>query len=120
MGIYSPLPVNIYVAPDGQTVIACDGYTTTLSIFRIRAPGVLSFEGYVRGLSREVAPNSSPGVQSLAFNTANSLIYAVINGRVDKDLNNLSDQVAVLKLESPGRVFLSRAECRGPAPLYSR
>ena len=104
----TPAPVNIYVAPEEHTVIVCDKYTSTLSVFQIQTAGQLTFEEAIPGLSTEVF-SSTPGVQSLAFDPTSDLFYAVINGRTDLHDNPLPDQVAVLEVQGPGGVFLLQA-----------
>ena len=106
IGDYPPMPVNLYVAPDEQTVIVSDSFSPTLSIFRIEASGDLSFTGFVHHLNTGGAHNDMPGVQSLAFNPANNLFYAVVNGRNDEAFDDLPDQVAVLEVQTPGKVRL--------------
>lgn len=101
-----PAPVNVYVAPDDHTIIVCNAFTTTLGVFEIQAPGVISFTDVVTGLSHEITTTSSPAVQSLAFNSINNHFYAMVNGRIDELGDRAPDQVAVLALVGPGDVQL--------------
>jgi hypothetical protein len=106
-----PRPVNVGVAPDGQTVIVCSAISGTVDIFRIVSPGVLTFTGVITGLEGtfpEKNDNFNPGVQSVAFNAAGNKAYAVVNGYRKNDITgtNPGDRLAVLNITGPGQVSL--------------
>jgi sugar lactone lactonase YvrE len=46
---HMPRPVNLGLSPDGQTLIVCDSMTSTVGIYRLVSPGVLTFTGVVTG-----------------------------------------------------------------------
>jgi hypothetical protein len=101
-------PLNIGIAPDGQTVIAANvgayGYTTgtdySVGIFRITAPGVLSFTGVITNLARST--------QSLAFSADGTMAYLSQNGGYDElyDMNR-PNALTVLDIVAPGEVRLA-------------
>jgi hypothetical protein len=106
-----PRPVNLGLAPDGQTVIVCSAISGTVDIYRIIAPGVLTFTGVITGLEGAFPEKSdffNPGVQSVAFNAAGNRAYAVINGYYKNDITgtNAGDRLAVLNITGPGQVSL--------------
>ena len=100
-------PINVGIAPDGQTVIVCDvaAYdppTHTLfavGVYRITSPGVLTFTGVITGLNR--------ATQSVAFSPNGNKAYLSQNGgHIERyDYNHL----AVLDITAPGVVSLDRA-----------
>jgi DNA-binding beta-propeller fold protein YncE len=99
-----PHPTNIGVAPDGQTVLVCDGYAYNVpvntrfeaSVYRITAPGVLSFTSVITGLTR--AP------QSVAFSPTGDEAY--LHGNSGNAFLNDTDELAVLSIDGPGQVSL--------------
>jgi uncharacterized repeat protein (TIGR01451 family) len=117
-----PQPVNIGIAPDGQTVIVCDALTSTVGTYKIVAPGVLSFAGLVTGLhgtnyeffvkDPATGETAHPGVQSIAFNAAGDKAYAVINNMMTAGTTitnpeiNSGDRLGVLNIAGPGQVSL--------------
>jgi hypothetical protein len=100
--------VNLGLAPDGQTVIVCDATTSTVGIYRIVAPGVLTFAGVVAGLHGAFPEHEtfSPGIQSVAFNAAGDKAYAVVNSMEDITGTLFGDRLAVLTITGPGQVSL--------------
>jgi DNA-binding beta-propeller fold protein YncE len=102
---YLPWPTNLAIAPDGQTVIVCDAFpyyppTSTLSavgIYRITAPGVLSFTGAITRLTRSA--------QSVAFSPAGDKAY--LSGNGGDPTENEYDQLSVLDITGPGMVSLN-------------
>ena len=109
-----PRPVNVGIAPDGQTVIVCSSISETVDIYRIIAPGVLTFTGVVTGLhgTDELYTDTSysgPGVQSVAFNFTGDKAYASINNIRMADITgtNSGDRLAVLNITGPGQVSLA-------------
>jgi hypothetical protein len=107
-----PRPVNVGIAPDGQTVIVCSAISGTVDIYRIIAPGVLTFTRVITGLEgafSEMRDSFNPGVQSVAFNAAGTKAYAVINGYYKNDITgtNAGDRLAVLNITGPGQVSLA-------------
>jgi hypothetical protein len=100
--------VNLGLAPDGQTVIVCDATTSTVGIYRIVAPGVLTFAGVVAGLHGAFPEHETftPGIQSVAFNAAGNKAYAVVNGITDITGTLFGDRMAVLTITGPGQVSL--------------
>jgi len=107
-------PVNVAVAPDGQTVImanvgAYDPPTNTLytvGIYRITAPGVLSFTGAITNLTRST--------QSIAFSAAGDKAY--LSQNQGKVALTETDHLSVLEIVEPGVVRLAL----DGAAVYSR
>jgi uncharacterized repeat protein (TIGR01451 family) len=115
---YALRPVNLGLSPDGQTLIVCSTTTTTVGIYRLVSPGVLTFTGVVTGLEGaydhyDFGPGTVPhgAVQSVAFNAAGDKAYALLNGLftagttitepiVDTQL------IGVLNITGPGQVSL--------------
>jgi hypothetical protein len=101
-------PVNIAIAPDGQTVLVCNvtpywsNDTSALfhmGVYLITDPGVLSFSSVVTGLSR--------AVQSLAFSPDGHQAYLSGNGIVNTNNPYINhDQLMVLDIVGPGDVHL--------------
>jgi DNA-binding beta-propeller fold protein YncE len=97
-----PWPINVGVAPDGETVIVAYAFTDAVGIYQITAPGILSYTGAVSGL---------PGdQQSVAFNAAGDRAYVVSTAPTP------TDQLSVLEIAGPGTVRLHTA---GVADLLS-
>lgn len=118
-------PVNVAIAPDGQTVLVPDvsnyndsnGLDGTadwssgmaqyaMAVYRITSPGVLAYQGLVTGLPR--------AVQSIAFNEAGTEAYLLgNNGRTYQAdgtfIESTPDQVMVLRITAPGVVQLDAA-----------
>ncbi len=111
-------PVNVSMSPDGQTVIVCDAMTTTVGVYRVVAPGVLSFTGVVTGLQGtfdfydDGHGNVSHGaVQSVAFNAAGDKAYAVLNALLMAGTTITEpvvdvQKIGVLNITGPGQVSL--------------
>lgn len=103
-GEISPHPSNVGIAPDGQTVIICDGFAYNppansrfdAGVYRITAPGVLSFTGVITGLTR--AP------QSVAFSADGHEAY--LHGNSGNNVLDDTDELAVLTIDGPGQVRL--------------
>ncbi len=100
-------PVNIAVAPDGQTVFMADACNYTrpepqllyaVGICRIVAPGVLSFTTVITNLARST--------QSIAFSADGTLAYLSQNGGVDQEGNRLPHALTVIEIVAPGEVRL--------------
>lgn len=118
-------PVNVVIAPDGQTVLVPDvsnyndanGLDGTadwssgmaqyaMAVYRITSPGVLAYQGLVTGLPR--------AVQSIAFDESGSEAYLLgNNGRTYQTdgtfIESTPDQVMVLRITAPGAVALDAA-----------
>ncbi len=113
-------PVNVVVAPDNQTIIVCDSTTSTLPIYRLTAPGVLTFTGVVTGVGwlegQEMKSTEMPRAQSVAFNEAGDHAYVLLNGYILNDVHStaLPNHLAVLDMTGPGQVRLNPA---APIPL---
>lgn len=114
---YALRPVNLGLSPDGQTLIVCSTTTTTVGIYQVVAPGVLSFKGVVMGLEgafdHYIAPDdvAHGAVQSVAFNAAGDKAYAVLNGLFTPGTtitNPVVDvqKIGVLNIAGPGEVSL--------------
>jgi DNA-binding beta-propeller fold protein YncE len=97
-----PWPINVGVAPDGETVIVAYYFTDAVGIYQITAPGILSYTGVVSGLPG--------GQQSVAFNAAGDRAYVV------STVPTPTDQLSVLEIAGPGVVSLHAA---GAADLLS-
>lgn len=111
-GAIIPHPTNIAVAPDGQTVIVCDGFAYNppantrfnAAVYRLTAPGVLAFTGVITGLTR--AP------QSVAFSPDGQEAY--LHGNSGNTELDDTDELAVLSIDGPGQV---RLQANGVADL---
>ncbi|MFN8595914.1 MAG: hypothetical protein U0559_07000 [Anaerolineae bacterium] len=114
---YQLRPVNLGLSPDGQTLIVCSTTTTTVGIYQVVAPGVLSFTGVITGLEGAFDYYIAPGdvahgaVQSVAFNAAGDKAYAVLNGLFTPGTtitNPIVDvqKIGVLNITGPGQVSL--------------
>jgi len=110
-----PRHVNVGIAPDGQTVIVCDAVSSTVGVYRIVEPGVLTFTGVVTGLDG-ILPFEGKGGngQSVAF--SGDKAYLVINGVEASSYPyiNYGDRLGVLNITGPGQVSL---EAGGVATL---
>ena len=103
-------PVNIAIAPDGQTVLVCNAYpywsneTSArfhLGVYQVTEPGMLTFSTVVTGLSR--------AVQSVAFSPDGHRAYLSGNGMVNDEeypYDNF-DRLLVLDIFGPGDVNLA-------------
>ncbi len=111
-------PVNVVIAPDNQTIIVCDSTTSTLPIYRLTAPGVLTFTGVVTGvgLLDDVVMDYGewdehteyPRAQSVAFDETGEHAYVLLNGYLlQEEPFNLPNHVAVLDILGPGQVRLN-------------
>lgn len=102
-------PVNIAIAPDGQTVLVCNAWaywsdeTSALfhmGVYRITNPGELSFSKAVTGLSR--------AVQSVAFSHDGHHAYLAGNGMVNEsDPSDNYNRLMILDILGPGDVELA-------------
>jgi hypothetical protein len=117
-----PHPVNVGIAPDGQTVILCDSsyYTTTLyddystplyeiGAYRITAPGVLSFTQAIVGLT-------SGDYQSVAFSATGDKAYLWGNG--GGTFPAKPSRLTVLDITGPGQISLN-TEVAAEIPRYA-
>ncbi len=109
-GTHQPWPLNVAIAPDGQTVFVCNAFTYdsptdtlhSVGVYRIISPGVLTLTQVVTGLSRTA--------QSVAFDLQGDKAYLPGNsGDVD---NYEFDHLIVLDILGPGEV---RLDADGPA-----
>lgn len=111
-------PVNVVIAPDNQTIIVCDSTTSTLPIYRLTAPGVLTFTGVVTGVGlldgvvmdygEWDEHTEYPRAQSVAFDETGEHAYVLVNGYVlQEEPFNLPNHVAVLDILGPGQVRLN-------------
>ncbi len=112
-------PVNVVLSPDGQTLLVCDSTTTTVGVFKLTAPGVLSFTGEVTGLhgTFNFYTNTDTGevmshgaVQSIAFNAAGDKAYAVVNSlmtQITETVFESGHRLGVLNITGPGQVSLA-------------
>lgn len=104
-------PVNVSIAPDGQTVLSGDvspynepddpmieAPLYDVAVYRITAPGVISFTGVITGMSR--------ASQSIAFSSDGRQAYLSGNGGITDgyQVNHMS----VLDIIRPGVVSLNR------------
>jgi DNA-binding beta-propeller fold protein YncE len=94
-------PVNVAIAPDGQTVFICnvEPYTSTMDmaryhvgVYRISAPGELTFGGVITGLNW--------ATQSVAFSADGNLAY--LAGNRGEPLDAAYDQLSVVEISAPG------------------
>ncbi|MFZ6029424.1 MAG: PKD domain-containing protein [Chloroflexota bacterium] len=104
-------PVNLGIAPDGETVILCDAHTSTVPVYQIVAPGVLTVTGFVTGTHGafpDGAENLAAGSQSVAFNDNGDKAYLHVN-RVEYTLGtyaHYTGTLGVLSIDGPGQVSL--------------
>ncbi|MBN1584218.1 MAG: hypothetical protein JXA89_26145 [Anaerolineae bacterium] len=109
--IHMPRAVNVSIAPDGQTVLAGDvsAYNEPddpmieaplydVAVYRITAPGVISFTGVITGMSR--------ATQSIAFSPDGRQAYLSGNGGIVQ--GNEINHMSVLDIVSPGVVRLNQ------------
>jgi hypothetical protein len=112
-----PHPINVAIAPDGQTVLICDvsPYTETIppypgetfykyavGVYRITAPGELTFTDVVTGLPR--------ATQSIAFSPDGTKAYLSGNGAAPDDGSGHYhyNHMTVLDIDGPGMVSVNR------------
>ena len=104
-------PVNIAIAPDGETVLVTNWLTSTVAVYQITAPGELTFAGVVPGLHGdygEFFADTNPAVQSVVFNEAGDKAYAVVNNLRAHDTGaNTGDRLGILNITGPGQVSLA-------------
>jgi DNA-binding beta-propeller fold protein YncE len=88
-------PLNVNIAPDGQTVLVSNFYTDAVGVYQIISPGVLTQTGMLHGL---------PGdQQSIAFSPAGDQAFVL------SVVTTPTDQVSVLDILGPGQVSLNAA-----------
>ncbi len=116
---YHIRPVNLGLSPDGQTLIVCDALTTTVGVFKLVSPGVLTFTGEVTGLqgTYDFYTNTDTGevlshgaVQSIAFNAAGDKAYALVNAlttAITTTPVESGHRIGVLDITGPGQVRLA-------------
>jgi hypothetical protein len=117
-----PRPVNVGIAPDGQTVILCDSVYYTISYYtdyhtplyqigayRIVAPGVLSFTQAIVGLT-------SGNYQSVAFSALGDKAYMWGNG--GGTYPPAPSRMTILNIDSPGEISLNN-EIAAIVPRYA-
>ncbi len=88
-------PVNVGVAPDGQTVLVCSGSSRNMHVYQITSPGNLTYKMTVSGIPT--------GTQSVAFNSAGDKAYVVSSSGVP------TQTLSVLDIYAPGVVALNTA-----------
>ncbi len=120
-GWYHPRPLNIGVAPDGETVILCDNapysetigadyahYMYQIGAYRITAPGIISFTQAITGVT-------AGNCQSVAFSASGDKAYLFGN---DGDENpEKYNHLTVLDITGPGEISLSN-EVAAEIPHY--
>jgi hypothetical protein len=89
-------PVNVSVAPDGETVLVATLISDTIDVYRVIGPGYLEYKGPVTGLPA--------GAQSITFNAAGTKAYVHSAG-----LNETLTTLSVLNILSPGVVTVDNA-----------
>jgi DNA-binding beta-propeller fold protein YncE len=103
--LFYPRPVNVAIAPDGQTVIVpgVSAYGTptdtlyALGVYKILEPGVLTFTQALIGLPR--------AAQSVAFSTDGKKAYLSGNGAVMEEYDY--NRLMVLDILGPGQAQLA-------------
>ncbi len=116
LGQFRTRPVNVAIAPDGQTVIAATTVSDAIPIYQITAPGVLTFKNFVEGVPE--------GSQSIAFNDAGDKAYVLSKGIEDEVTYEYSpNRISVLDILGPGQVQLNTAsaaetESHGSSQLF--
>lgn len=95
-------PINLGVAPAGETVIVMYADSDGVGVYRVTAPGTLNFVEDITGLPG--------GQQSVAFTPAGDQAFVVSEGPTG------ADQLSVLDITGPGMVSLNEA---GAADLLS-
>jgi hypothetical protein len=115
-----PWPVNVGVAPDGQTVIVCYAQDDSVGVYQITSPGILTFRGNVSGLPAvsDAFGNVVSGQQSVAFSADGSQACVITNELYTPppELAELPDRISVLDITAPGEVSLNAT---GAATLLS-
>jgi hypothetical protein len=89
-------PVNVSVAPDGETVLVATLVSDTIDVYRVIGPGYLEYKGPVTGLPT--------GAQSITFNKAGTKAYVHAAGN-----DPMPTTLAVLNVLSPGVVTVDKA-----------
>jgi hypothetical protein len=118
-------PVNVAVAPDGQTVLVLSTVSDHVPVYRITGPGTLEYMGLVEGLPavwNEKGLSWSGSQQSVAFNCQGTKAYVLTNGRGCADEQctiERPSQISVLDISGPGNVSLSIASAAGIPGLGS-
>ncbi|MBN1538466.1 MAG: hypothetical protein JW908_17150 [Anaerolineales bacterium] len=123
-GWYLPWPINVNIAPNGETVIFCDAfpYTNTsytdpdyntplyqVGVYRIVAPGVLSFTQAIVGLT-------SGNYQSIAFSATGDKAYMF--GNNGENYPYTYNRISVFDITGPGEISLN-TEIAAEIPRYA-
>lgn len=88
-------PVNLAIAPDGQTVLVSYFYTDAVGVYQILSPGLLTETNIVRGLPGDQGP--------IVFNPDGNQAFVV------SVFPTTTDQLSVLDINGPGQVTLNAA-----------
>ena len=125
--VITPRPVNVAVAPDGQTVLVLTTESDFVTVYKITSPGTLTCMGRVFGLP--AIWNNANGnwryfgsQQSAAFNQSGTKAYILTNGRgvlSDDTWTELPSTISVLDINGPGNVSLSIASAADISDLGS-
>jgi DNA-binding beta-propeller fold protein YncE len=115
--LIGPRPVNVAVAPDGQTVLVLTCQNDFVTVYRITGPGNLDYVGRVFGLPAvwdDEQQSFHGSQQSVAFNCDGTRAYVLTNGRGYEDPENPEEterpsQISVLGIRGPGLVSLITA-----------
>ena len=111
IGDYIGWPANIGIAPDGETVVVCDAFTSTLAVYRITDVGELTFTQAVTGLvvSPEIT-RTSGAVQSIAFNEVGDRAYVAVQNLRNLDGELVPDVFTTLEVVGPGELRVLHPE----------
>ncbi|NCC25820.1 MAG: hypothetical protein EOM25_11620, partial [Deltaproteobacteria bacterium] len=90
-------PVNVTVAPDGQTVLVANYEDDTVGVFRITEPGVI-----VPGVTPSVS-GLPGGQQSIIFSKTGTRAYVL-------STSSSPDSLSSLIVQGPGQVILETSE----------
>ena len=125
-----PWPVNVGVAPDGQTVIVCYARDDSVGVYQVTSPGILTFRGNVSGLpaASDAGGKVVSGQQSVAFSADGGQAYIITNQlhTPPPEFAELPDRISVLNITAPGEASLNTAGAAtllnhsnvGTPPLY--
>jgi DNA-binding beta-propeller fold protein YncE len=110
---FTDRPVNVAVAPDGQTVLLMTTTSPYVTVYQITSPGTLTYIGRVPGLPAiwDDTENNEQwwgSRQSVAFSSDGRKAFVIDNGVYDPVQEfYLNNTISVLDITAPGSVSLS-------------
>jgi DNA-binding beta-propeller fold protein YncE len=110
---FTDRPVNVAVAPDGQTVLLMTTNSPHVTVYQITSLGTLIYIGRVSGLPaiwNSDSENWWGSRQSITFSSDGKKAYVIDNGIYDPvEEGFLNNTISVLDINGPGSVTLSAA-----------